>query len=262
LCVIIPKEKFKTAKKRLLSLGAILLSAILGFIIINISMITSALSLPVINLEDIFIVPNYAHIDESFVDREEEKLEEAAKENAIINGTENKPEIDYSQDEFYTPSYILSHKRDTAALVMNTIQENTAYYLRQMVGGQMVEPILIDIHISEIFVALLYLCLFLATLQTKEKMQFLKPKHKAISALIVLCVAGALFVASIGWTPVENATIWGFQGRYLLPILPLVMFISNGKNLHLEKDITPHLAFFMCALQFFVLLNGFVQIIN
>ena len=275
-CLIIPRAKFKNLKTYILNIAIVLVLATGSFLMANSQTLMSYVT---------SVTPDSLETSENAVEEtnititEEPVVAETAQEPAVAESVEepvvddladaiaepettpSEPEINYIASVYYTPSYVLTHVRDTINLIGNTIQHNTDYYLRQMVGGHLVEPILIDVDINGVFICLLYICLILSCLQTKKDLILLKPVHKWWAGFICLCVTGVLLVVTLSWTPANNPTIWGMQGRYLLPILPLVLLILQGKNITLEKDITKHIAFTMCMLQFFVLLNALVAII-
>lgn len=253
MCLIIPKAKFKTKKIYFASMATILMCATISFFYVNFDLVKPYLSFIVNKTE--YVEPEVVQTPEGTVTEVEVVEEETGKVKQEIV-------VDYVAKVYYTPSYILNHKRDTIKLIINTFTDNTHYYLRQLVGGHLSEPILKNVEINGIFVALLYLCLILACLQTKKELQLLKPMQKLWSLFVVACVCAVLLVVVVGWTPAGSVTIWGMQGRYLLPVLPLIMFAFSGKGITLEKDNTSKLAFGMCALHFFVILNAFSVIIS
>ena len=46
---------------------------------------------------------------------------------------------------------------------------------------------------------------------------------------IILCVAAASLVVALNWTPINYETLFGMQGRYWLPVLPLALLLVKGK---------------------------------
>jgi len=63
-------------------------------------------------------------------------------------------------------------------------------------------------------------------------------------------------VAGIMWTPVNYVIIYGIQGRYIIPVLPLiVLFFTNG-NITTKKKIDGALLFALCAVNVLMLLDG------
>ena len=49
--------------------------------------------------------------------------------------------------------------------------------------------------------------------------------------LAVACVALAVLAAALNWTPINCQTLFGMQGRYLLPVLPLALLLLRAQRL-------------------------------
>ncbi len=148
------------------------------------------------------------------------------------------PVIDYVEREFYNINYLLANLQSALKVLFNTIQENTWVYISQLVGGEMGEPILSELYIWPPLVFALLLILLLSTLTTKNESPLLTPFNKLVATVCMLCVCGVLLVVIFTWTPTRYITLWGLQGRYFLPILPLFLFAIQGRLIKLEKDIT------------------------
>ena len=58
-----------------------------------------------------------------------------------------------------------------------------------------------------------------------------------------------LYMAGFTWTANTSPIIEGVQGRYLLPIMPLGLFLIRNKTLVYKRDITRNIMFSMCFLQ-------------
>ena len=58
------------------------------------------------------------------------------------------------------------------------------------------------------------------------------------------------------WTPVNYTTAFGIQGRYIIPVLPLIVLFFTGENLTLKKKIDGGLLFAICAVNVLMLLDG------
>ena len=62
-----------------------------------------------------------------------------------------------------------------------------------------------------------------------------------VSLLVILATFAGMLIS---WTPVGCETILGVQGRYFLPVLPLLLLALPGNRIRLERDIT--LPCFLC----------------
>ncbi len=148
------------------------------------------------------------------------------------------PVIDYVEREFYNIGYLLNNLQSALKVFFNTIQENTWVYISQLVGGEMGEPILSELYIWPPLVFALLLILLMSTITKTEESPLLTPFNKIIATICMLCVCGVLLVVIFTWTPTRYTLLWGLQGRYFLPILPMFLFAIQGKLIKIEKDIS------------------------
>ena len=133
----------------------------------------------------------------------------------------------------YTPGYILRHPVDTVLLFVRSAVENGDHYIRTLVGGSLSYY---TVDLAWGWVAVLYLLLAYAALPVQGAV--MKPAGKArgwCCAAAVLCcllaVAGCLL-----WTPTHYDTLYGLQGRYFLPVLPLLLLTCLPRRLAAVPD--------------------------
>ena len=82
-------------------------------------------------------------------------------------------------------------------------------------------------------------------------------------ALISAGVIGALMmVFLLTWTPYGSKVIEGTQGRYFLPVLPLVVLLLRNRNLTLKKGIQMNLIMSVGLIQFMVVWEIFQKVIT
>ena len=64
--------------------------------------------------------------------------------------------------------------------------------------------------------------------------------------------AGVISASMLGimfdWTPESSMVIEGVQGRYFLPVLPLLLLLTRNRTLVLRKDITRGMLFTFAVL--------------
>ena len=74
---------------------------------------------------------------------------------------------------------------------------------------------------------------------------------------IILCVAAASLVVALNWTPINYETLFGMQGRYWLPVLPLVLaLVHHNRTFAVQKPAERKAVFAMLCLTSFVILQG------
>ena len=161
----------------------------------------------------------------------------------------------------YTLHYALTHVVDTVRLFGNTLQNNTGYYLKQMLGGFLGEPILVTLELSWLTMLAWVLLLGAALLQ-KEGGRMPSVWQRCVGAGVFLLLCAVTAVGCYTWTPFGHDTLWGLQGRYLLPALPVLAWALTPKQLVLKKDNTAAVSFGCCAVLVWSVLQVFVTVLG
>lgn len=154
----------------------------------------------------------------------------------------------------YTVSTLIAHPGVTLKMVINTFFTNFTGYFTSMLGGSLGYQDLAEVNLNIlIIVGFLLLLIFACIPQKGERM--LPCAQRLTIGFSVLCVLGILVLACFSWTLVTYDTIWGFQGRYLLPILPFAMYAMQPSGISLKTDGFAGVVFAGVALNFMALLN-------
>ena len=75
---------------------------------------------------------------------------------------------------------------------------------------------------------------------------------------IILCVAAASLVVALNWTPINYETLFGMQGRYWLPVLPLALLLAKGnRSVCARRDLSRGAALAVTACTLLTLLQGY-----
>ena len=75
---------------------------------------------------------------------------------------------------------------------------------------------------------------------------------------IILCVVAASLVVALNWTPINYQTLFGLQGRYWLPVLPLALVLcKRAGNVSLRRNASRGAALAVTACTLLTLLQGF-----
>ncbi len=161
----------------------------------------------------------------------------------------------------YTPGYILTHPVDTVLLLVRSTVENGDHYLRTLVGGSLSYY---SLDLAWGWVVLLYLLLVFAALPVQGAR--LQPAGQGrlwcVAAGLLCCllaVAGCLL-----WTPTHYDTLYGLQGRYFLPVVPLLLLVCLPRRvarLPSEETATAQLMGALTLTQFGVLMNIMLAVI-
>ena len=154
--------------------------------------------------------------------------------------------------------YICRNIPATVKLLLRTLPEQGALWLQGLLGTTLGEPIVYRIDVSWLLGVGLLLAVLAAALPRQDEPALLGRRSKAGTAGICLCVVLAVLAAALNWTPINYQTIFGLQGRYLLPILPLALLLVKGsKKLVLRGDVSHAAALCTSTLTMLTLLQGF-----
>ncbi len=157
----------------------------------------------------------------------------------------------------YTLPYILSHPLDTFQLVIRSVVEYGDHYVKSLIGGSLsyFDP---GVETAWTWVALLLCVLLLAWMQPAQ--WELPVAAKTLCLLAALACCGLAVLGCVSWTPTYYTTIYGLQGRYFLPVLPLLL-LARPASFTLKQDCTRGLVFSTLLLDVCVVANVFLVIL-
>lgn len=154
--------------------------------------------------------------------------------------------------------YICRNIPATVKLLLRTLPEQGALWLQGLLGTTLGEPIVYRIDVSWLLGVGLLLAVLAAALPRQDEPALLGRRSKAGTAGICLCVVLAVLAAALNWTPINYQTLFGLQGRYLLPILPLaLLLVKSSKKLALRGDVSHAAVLCTSTLTMLTLLQGF-----
>ena len=158
----------------------------------------------------------------------------------------------------FSLGYICRNLPATTKLLLRTIPEQGALWLQGILGTTLGEPIVYRIDVSWLLGVGLVLALLAAALPVQGTDAPLGRRTKIGVVGIILCVVASSLVVALIWTPINYQTLFGLQGRYWLPILPLVLVLCKcGRNITLRHDTSRGAALAVTACTLLTLLQGF-----
>ena len=185
LLLILPKDKFKTRKEQMITIGGIIGIATL------------------INISWLIVSASY-----------------------LVTFRDGDSKIQLA--------YILQHPIKYIEMLLYTLNIETGKYFYSMFGGELGWDEYMQTY-SCVPAILGVLYVFFASTE-KDIKDIFNLYQKVIIWLIILAIVFLIFTSLyIQWSPVENTVITGVQGRYFIPILPLVAF-SMLNNFKVKND--------------------------
>ena len=158
----------------------------------------------------------------------------------------------------FSLGYICRNLPATAKLLLRTIPEQGALWLQGVLGTTLGEPIVYRLDVSWLLGVGLVLALLAAALPVQGEQPPLGRRAAWGMVGIILCVVAASLVVALNWTPINYQTLFGLQGRYWLPVLPLALVLcKRAGNISLRRNASRGAALAVTACTLLTLLQGF-----
>ena len=141
--------------------------------------------------------------------------------------------------EFYTIQYLLTHPSSILIVAEGTFRYKFDFYLTSLIGEELGY---FNIKVPAIMTWLGAGILACASLRRKKDPIILNKNQRIvmflISILSIMCVFGGML---LNWTPVGSVAIEGVQGRYFLPILPILLIAAQTVELEIDRKWDKHI---------------------
>lgn len=148
------------------------------------------------------------------------------------------------------------------------IIQNPIFLFKIIINSFLSESYTNSIHDFFIFVAKtteflpimkqLYVILFISLFLIKNR---IKNLFKIPNILVFVLVSIFIYIVCITWTAIGETTTWGFQARYLLPVLPLLFYSTEGlipEQFTVRYSTVMNYTLILC---YFYLIDMFLRII-
>lgn len=136
--------------------------------------------------------------------------------------------IGWANEEGYTAAYLLHNMRELIKIYIMTYHEKMGLYLNGVIGGSL-SWFNVNIPLDLVASPLILMIISLREYRPYR----VKRVHTMIYILGFLFISILINTSMLlAWTPISYNYIEGVQGRYYLPILPLLMipFVSATKE--------------------------------
>lgn len=155
--------------------------------------------------------------------------------------------------EVYGGVYFLQHLGELPRIFIETIQEMTSYYVDTMIGKQLGW---LEIEIPPIIIEGFLILLLISVARKRGEKEIIQIGSKVwMGTLAFLCCIFTGFVLLISWTEVGQQVIAGVQGRYFLPIAPMVLLLFRTKYITVEEKIDHVIVMSTAILEIAVILS-------
>lgn len=132
---------------------------------------------------------------------------------------------------------LLSNPIEYLEMMIYSIDLNGAKYFLSMLGGEV--GLNEYVNLNTIIPFIFFILTLIATFSNREDRPKFSNYQILIISLIVIAVIGLIFTSLyIQWTKTESESIMGIQGRYFIPILPLVLVLLGNLKIKIEYSDT------------------------
>ena len=159
----------------------------------------------------------------------------------------------------YGIMYIFEEPVQLVKIIANTLLEKFDYYLGSLIGYRMAWS---DMLTPWFIIIMFVLLLIGAGLWVKEEKEpCFTSAEKCVTGGLVIASVLAFHMLMLIETPVGSTIINGVQGRYFIAWLPLILMITSGKEIVIEKVKVKRLYFYFSVASvfyfYFFLINIF-----
>lgn len=173
--------------------------------------------------------------------------------NGLASMTTGVDGLNWEGQHNYTLSFVFQHPLRTAEIFLQTFIELWENWFYWMIGSSLSGFTLpVPTWIINVFILIIFLAM-LSQLRTTESLP-------SVHRYCYLCVFVAVLLLAmtymfLSWTSDTREIIQGVQGRYLIPVFPLLMFALSNKTLVLRRNIDKELIIVSMFLHGNVIIN-------
>ncbi len=147
-------------------------------------------------------------------------------------------ELEWDSSQYvYSIGYVLNHPVKIIMLMLNSLYINTVFYVESAFNGPLRW---LDFNVPNHIMSLSYLLLGFMTFKRTNESLILNKNIKIIGSTIIILTIGMIFGGMLtSWTGLDSVTVQGVQGRYILPMMNMIIlipFYSETIQIKSNKD--------------------------
>lgn len=166
-------------------------------------------------------------------------------------------EIGWTGTPLYSLSWVLRNPFAAAKVITNTFFDKGEFYLKTLVGGSLGWfQINVPLYCYLPFFFILGYCF----MRRDNEILEIKFSQKIIALIIAFAtVFLILFSMFIAWTPINSPSIEGVQGRYFIPLLPIIYLLLRNKFITINSAADKYMIGFIMYWNLFAGIEYFVN---
>ena len=160
----------------------------------------------------------------------------------------------------YSVSYLLENPSKIVSVIYGTIIGQGTYYLETMIGQNLGW---LEIMVPGYIIYGFWTVLIISTIRKTTEKQVLSAGQRLWILLVLAGVALLVGLALLfDWTPIESNYVYGIQGRYFLPMLPLLLILCKNLQIEMNDGMTKYIAAATYILQYLAIYHVYGTIIG
>ncbi len=184
---------------------------------------------------------------------------EAKTQILLASGAaENMSWVTDGQIPKFSLRYLFTNPFGFVQMLIRTIMKRADYYLGSMIGNRMAWT---EDETSWVIIIFFLMILVLATAwNTREQVKEIKTGERVLTGLLLIGEFVGFHAIMLVETQANQNIIFGVQGRYFLPLLPLLMFTLFSKN-RMKTDLEAGREFRLLSLAETMYIFSFMTIV-
>lgn len=175
----------------------------------------------------------------------------------VTYATEQDSYIMWAEEAGYSLTQLIHNPGLLFKMFYNTVIWQAEYYHLTMIGAYLGNlDVVLDVPYL-LVVGFSGCLLLLAFKKPSEVIRFSKGQKAWVVFIFSGCIGLTMLSMLIAWTPVSSHVITGVQGRYFLPMLPVVLMVCKNHYIVLAKNYDRAVLFLMFCANSYVLLRLF-----
>ena len=163
---------------------------------------------------------------------------------------------------YYTIKDVMLRPFHTAYVLLRTFYESIDFYFTTTIGGALAS-FQGELYAKNVQVFAYALVLGLSVIPSADDGKMLKRSQRLVCLLIfAISVVGVLLALMVSWTFVTENSIVGVQGRYFLPVLPLLLFAMRGNSIVAKVKSAPLIVMAMGGLNLLYLAQIYYTVLG
>ena len=160
----------------------------------------------------------------------------------------------------YSVGYLIHNPKRLVEVIFGTIITQGTFYLENMLSQYFGW---LEITVPGYIVYGFVVLLVIAAIKKADEKYVLLPGQRLWVFIVIAGIASLACLALLfDWTPIESNYVYGVQGRYFLPMLPLLMMLCKNKQIEMKASMAKHIYAGLYVLQFLTIYHIYTVIIG